>query len=101
VRRLEAGREFLPGMSAVAAPGHTPGHLVFYLAGTEHPVLFTGDAAKNRAELLSMDVRDTYDRPTSVGSLETIWTYWRREPGTLLIPGHDLTMRLDEQGRPV
>ena len=48
-----------------------------------------------------MDVLDTGDRSASIGTLERIWETWRRTPGTLLIPGHDLTMQLDDAGQPV
>jgi N-acyl homoserine lactone hydrolase len=89
VRRIDDAGEFLPGLQAVPAPGHTPGHL-----------LFTGDAAKNRAELLSGEVDASEDHAQSRQSLEVIWRYWRAQPGTLLVPGHDLSMRLDAQGRP-
>jgi N-acyl homoserine lactone hydrolase len=100
VRRIAAGDEFLPGFHAIAAPGHTPGHLVFLLRGCETPVLFSGDAAKNRAELLDMQVDASEDRQQSRASLEVIWRHWRAEPGTLLVPGHDLCMRLDDDGQP-
>ena len=100
VHRLNADELFLPGFQAVAAPGHTPGHLIYYLTGNELPVVFTGDAAKNRAELLSWDVDASEDRAQSRSSLETIWHYWKKVPGTLLVPGHDLSMRLNAQGQP-
>ncbi|OWT69101.1 MULTISPECIES: MBL fold metallo-hydrolase [unclassified Achromobacter] len=100
VKRIQAGDRFLPGFRAVMAPGHTPGHLLFYVTGNEGAILFTGDAAKNRAELLAMTVADTYDQAISQESLALIWDYWKREPGTLLVPGHDLCMRLDEAGQP-
>ena len=45
VRRIGYGDEFLPGLKALASPGHTPGHLLFYLTGNDVPLLFTGDAA--------------------------------------------------------
>ncbi|OZI61409.1 MBL fold metallo-hydrolase [Bordetella genomosp. 11] len=99
-RLISAGDSFLPGFLAVGAPGHTPGHLLFYVEGSEHPLLFTGDAAKNRAELLSMSVADTYDPDASRDTLALIWQYWARAPRTLLIPGHDLCMRLDENMQP-
>jgi glyoxylase-like metal-dependent hydrolase (beta-lactamase superfamily II) len=70
------------------------------LGGNAPPVVFSGDAAKNRAELLSMATDMTMDAPASRASLDLIWRLWRQEPGTLLIPGHDLTMRLDANGRP-
>lgn len=51
VTRFEAGKEIVPGVTAVAAPGHTPGHTVFAIASgadklmalsdtTNHPALF-------------------------------------------------------------
>jgi N-acyl homoserine lactone hydrolase len=100
VRRIDGAGEFLPGLQAIPAPGHTPGHLLFYLTSSAAPMLFTGDAAKNRAELLSGEVDASEDHAQSRESLEVIWRYWRAQPGTLLVPGHDLSMRLDAQGRP-
>lgn len=101
VRRVADGQAFLPGFTAIAAPGHTPGHLLFYVTATGQPVLFTGDAAKNRAELMSRTANDTYDAQVSRASLDLIWQWWRRVPGTLLVPGHDVCMRLDAAGQPV
>jgi glyoxylase-like metal-dependent hydrolase (beta-lactamase superfamily II) len=100
VRRVAAGDEFLPGMHAIAAPGHTPGSLAFYLTANAVPVIFTGDAAKNRAELISRRVDASANEAASKASIDAIWELWRRVPGTLLIPGHDLTMRLDTTGKP-
>lgn len=97
---LEDGEGFLDGLTAHLCPGHTPGCLVFRLTGNEVPVVFSGDAAKNRAELLSLATDMTMDAGASRASLERIWALWKQQPGTLLIPGHDLTMRLDAAGRP-
>ena len=91
---------FLDGFTAHLCPGHTPGCLVYRLEGNDVPVVFSGDAAKNRAELLSMATDMTMDAGASHTSLDRIWGLWRQVPGTLLIPGHDLTMRLDAAGRP-
>jgi N-acyl homoserine lactone hydrolase len=65
------------------------------------PVIFTGDAAKNRAELLSRKVDMSLDEAASTHSIDRIWQLWRAVPGTIVIPGHDLSMRLDERGRPI
>lgn len=78
VKRFEAGKEILPGLTAIAAPGHTPGHTVFALASgsgkmmimsdtTNHPALFVrnpdwsavfdmdgAQAAATRRKLLDM-----------------------------------------------
>jgi N-acyl homoserine lactone hydrolase len=100
VKRVKANDVFLPGIQAIASPGHTPGHLVFYVTANAVPMLFTGDAAKNRAELLSNAVDSTEDNAASLVTLQSIWSIWRKVPGTLLIPGHDRTMRLDAAGKP-
>jgi glyoxylase-like metal-dependent hydrolase (beta-lactamase superfamily II) len=89
------GEEVLPGITAHAAPGHTPGHLVFVLTGQGRDVIFTGDAAKNRAELLSRSADMTYDASVSKASIEAIWAMWSRRPDSVLVPGHDLPMVLD------
>ncbi len=97
---IREGDEVLPGMTAHNAPGHTPGCLVFVLQGRDRDILFTGDAAKNRVELITRDTDMTYDASISAASIEQMWTLWRRRPGTLLVPGHDLPMVL-EGGKPV
>jgi len=94
VRRIAAGQTVVPQVTALAAPGHTPGHLIFHLAGTERDVIFTGDAAKNRAELMSHTADMTYDPAVSRASIEAIWALWRARPGTILVPGHDVPMTL-------
>ena len=100
VRLIAGEEEFLPGLQALRAPGHTPGHLIFYMTAHNVPVLFTGDAAKNRAELLSGHVDSSENRDQSSQTLQTIWHYWRAQPGTVLVPGHDLSMFLDGAGQP-
>lgn len=97
---LEEGERFLDRFTAHLCAGHTPGCLSFLLDNGEANLLFTGDAAKNRAELLSLKTDMTMDASASRATLERIWGLWRQRAGTLLIPGHDLTMRLDAQGRP-
>ena len=89
---IEPGAEALPGMRAHLGPGHTPGCLVFALEGEKHDVIFTGDAAKNRAELVSRTTDMTYDAAVSARTLEMIWGLWRRRPGSVVVPGHDMPM---------
>jgi glyoxylase-like metal-dependent hydrolase (beta-lactamase superfamily II) len=99
VGRFAPGDTVLPGIRAQAAPGHTPGHVIFHLAGEARDVIFTGDAAKNRAEMLSLTADMTYDPDVSRSSMEAIWRLWRAKPGTVLVPGHDAPMVL-ENGQP-
>lgn len=98
--RAQDGDEVFPGVTMHLAPGHTPGCVVFKLAGAEHDVIFTGDAAKNRAELLSRDTDMTYDRAISRASIDMIWGLWTARPNGVVAPGHDVPMDLDDEGRP-
>lgn len=93
------GEELWPGLTAHRAPGHTPGHLIYRLTGSTRDILFTGDAAKNRAELLCGRADMTYDPKVSAASLARIWELWRQKPGTILVPGHDIPM-VQKDGRP-
>ena len=43
VTRYEAGREVVPGITAIAAPGHTPGHVAFAVASGGARVIVQGD----------------------------------------------------------
>jgi glyoxylase-like metal-dependent hydrolase (beta-lactamase superfamily II) len=97
--RVHAGDAILPSISAHDAPGHTPGHLIFMLEGQDYDVIFTGDAAKNRAEMLSRSADMTYDPSVSRRSIDSIWALWTRKPGSILLPGHDLPIALS-QGEP-
>lgn len=97
--RIAPGTEVLPGMVAHLAPGHTPGHLIFVIEGSERDIILTGDAAKNRAELLSRAADMTYDPAVTRASIELMWTLWKKKPGSVLLPGHDLPMVLDN-GKP-
>jgi N-acyl homoserine lactone hydrolase len=91
---VEVAEEVLPGLTAYAGPGHTPGHLVYVLDG-ERDVIFCGDAAKNRAELLSREADMTMNAADSRRTIARIWDLWRKKPGSILVPGHDVPMRLE------
>ena len=97
---VEIAEQVIPGLTAYAGPGHTPGHLVYVLNGGERDVIFSGDAAKNRAEMLSLTADMTMNAGDSRRTMERIWDLWRKKPGSVLVPGHDVPMRL-EDGEPV
>ncbi|MGE0629372.1 MAG: MBL fold metallo-hydrolase [Hyphomicrobiaceae bacterium] len=99
-RTVADGEEVFPGCRAYEAPGHTPGCLFYVIEGREHDLIFTGDSAKNRAELVSRDTDTSYDKTVSARSIERIWEHWRRKPGTIVVPGHDTPMVL-KAGNPV
>ncbi len=99
MRTAGNGDEVFPGITAHLAPGHTPGCLVFALDTGRGDMIFTGDACKNRAELLSRAADMTYDAAVTKTSIEAIWALWSRRPGNILVPGHDLPM-VQEGGLP-
>ena len=95
VHKAAEGEEIFPGITAHLAPGHTPGHLVFVMHAPERDVIFCGDAAKNRAELVSGKTDMTYDADVSRASIDAIWAMWRKQPGNIVVPGHDVPMVLE------
>ena len=97
-RQVDDGEEVMPGVTAHMAPGHTPGHLAFVLHGSERDVIFAGDSAKNRAELLSRTADASYDGAVTAATIERLWTFWRSRPGNIMVPGHDMPM-VQENGR--
>ncbi len=98
--RAGDGEEVFPGITMHLAPGHTPGCVAYKLSGPEHDMIFTGDAAKNRAELISRDTDMTYDPAISRASIDMIWSLWTARPGSIVVPGHDVPMDLDDAGKP-
>jgi len=96
---VEDGDEVFPGLTAHATPGHTPGSPVFVLDASDRDVVFTGDACKNRAELLSRATDMSYDPEVSRASIDAIWAFWTRKRGSILVPGHDFPM-VQEKGEP-
>ena len=99
LRIADNGDEVFPGMTAHITPGHTPGSTVFVLDAGKRDVVFTGDACKNRAELMSRAADMSFDQATSQASIEAIWGFWARKPGSILVPGHDVPMVM-EKGAP-
>jgi len=97
--RVSPGSEVLPGIVCHHAPGHTPGHLIFTIEGAERDVIFTGDAAKIRDELTTLEADMTYDPAVTRASIELMWKLWKKKPNTLLVPGHDVPMVLRD-GKP-
>lgn len=89
------GDEVFPGITATLAPGHTPGCVVYVLHTPDKDVIFAGDAAKNRAELVSGDTDMTYDAAVSKASIAKIMELWRKRPGSIMVPGHDMPMILE------
>jgi len=98
-RRIDGDGPVLPGVAAFAAPGHTPGCLVYRVPATDGTtLLFAGDAVKNRAELLSGDVDMTVDRAASEASVRRVRDLFAATPDAVLVPGHDLPLHAGVDG---
>ena len=69
IRRLKDGDELpvLGGLRAIEVPGHTTGHLCFYLP--RHKTLFTGDALINRGSMTGPVPQYTSDLPRAHAAL--------------------------------
>lgn len=99
--RVADGEEVLPGITAFLVPGHTPGHLMFLVEGDAGAdLLLIQDAAKYRAELVQRAADMTFNAAITRASIERIWAFWRRKPGSVVLPGHDQPMVLRD-GVPV
>jgi glyoxylase-like metal-dependent hydrolase (beta-lactamase superfamily II) len=69
IERLDAGRlvlvddttEVVPGVVALPAPGHTPGHMVFAIGDGDERLLVLGDAMYCPAQLTDMDLTAAHD----------------------------------------
>jgi N-acyl homoserine lactone hydrolase len=94
VTRIDEGELPLPGLRAIATPGHTPGHFAYHVEGVEGPLLFSGDAAKNQLELMTGDADMTLDADESRRSIDKLRNLLRENPELVLVPGHDRLMSL-------
>jgi glyoxylase-like metal-dependent hydrolase (beta-lactamase superfamily II) len=51
VTKYQAGKEVVPGITAIASPGHTPGHISHVVASGNSKVLLQGDVTAGAATL--------------------------------------------------
>jgi N-acyl homoserine lactone hydrolase len=99
LRVIESDGDLFEGVRGIMSPGHTPGSVAYEVEeGPEKSYLVTGDAVKNRAELLSGTCIDTLDRVQSERSIQLLTDLWRSRPENVLIPGHDLPIAADAGG---
>lgn len=96
LERLSDGDEPLPGLRAVASPGHTPGHLAYLGRGDGHDLVFAGDAVKNQAELMSEQVDMTMDLARSQESVRRLRALVAEDPQNVLVCGHDRLLGVAE-----
>ena len=95
VTRIEDGDGFLPGIEAMATPGHTPGHLAYVAKGDRGEYIYTGDAIKNGAELCSERVDMTLDLERSLDAIRRVRERAAVNPENVVIFGHDRCCSFD------
>lgn len=95
VERIAPGVEFLPGIHALDARGHTPHHLAFFAERTERPTIFAGDSVKNIYELATMRVDSTLDEQSSIATIDRLRSLLA-DTGGLLMPGHDVALTFND-----
>jgi glyoxylase-like metal-dependent hydrolase (beta-lactamase superfamily II) len=83
----------LDGIVTIPTPGHTPGHTSYGVPTQEGLIVFTGDAAKNEAELRTGVVQSTLDPRRSRAALNRLAML--SEEGAILACGHDRPLRHD------
>ena len=83
------GEWILPNVQAAATPGHTPGHMSLLLYTEGETVALTGDAIKNRIELITETVDQSLDPQASTSSIQYI-----KSRASIVIPGHDCALRI-------
>jgi glyoxylase-like metal-dependent hydrolase (beta-lactamase superfamily II) len=93
VSRVGDGDVILPGITVLAAPGHTPGHVAYSVETDSHGLVFAGDAVKNLHELATMDVDSTLDIDASRASITRLREHLRATEA-ILVPGHDVPLKL-------
>jgi glyoxylase-like metal-dependent hydrolase (beta-lactamase superfamily II) len=77
---------------AIPTPGHTPGHMSYFLQLPKGPVLLAGDVAMLETNLANHSVAirlpgvDTTQWRQALGQLEAVQDAWR---GVIIVPGHD------------
>jgi glyoxylase-like metal-dependent hydrolase (beta-lactamase superfamily II) len=96
VDEVDDGDEVVPGVVVVSTPGHTPGHCAYRVAADSSHRLFSGDAIKNRAELITGAAAMTLDEMASRTSIERLRHELVVDPACTLVPGHDAQLRLDD-----
>ncbi len=97
VSRALPWRVIAPGLAAIAAPGHTPGHQIFYVATDAHEFLLLGDLVwtlenlrveRGRPRLVSRFIVGEDSRRVA-DELATILQLAAENPELVLLPSHD------------
>jgi glyoxylase-like metal-dependent hydrolase (beta-lactamase superfamily II) len=86
---IAAGAEVVPGIRAVAAYGHTPGHLAFHIESQGKEMLFWGDAAHHEvASLAHPEWHAFFDMDKEGGATTRKAIYAMAAADRLLVAGY-------------
>jgi N-acyl homoserine lactone hydrolase len=85
---VDADLELLPGLTILATPGHSPGHLSLLVELPGHPVLLTADAISRPAELVEDRFGGAWDEAQARAQARRLMAL-AAERGALVIFGHD------------
>jgi N-acyl homoserine lactone hydrolase len=88
--------ELCPGVTAVATPGHTPGHISILVEGEDERVVVAGDAVMTRAEYEERRFSHWYT-PEQLEQLNVNLDRLGAWGPTLVLPGHDRAFRVNHE----
>lgn len=86
------GQQPVPGITTIATPGHTPGHVAYQAPTPSGDLLFAGDAVKNRRELATGEAESTLDPAASRASIARLRDRLAADTRRELVPGHDVRL---------
>jgi glyoxylase-like metal-dependent hydrolase (beta-lactamase superfamily II) len=90
MRLLDGDTEFLPGITGVVTPGHTPGHMSVRLESGGQHAAFVCDLASFALHFERLGWMTAYDvEPLITLETKRVWQAWALETNALLIFPHD------------
>lgn len=90
MRLLEGDTEFLPGITGIVTPGHTPGHMSVRFESQGEHAAFLCDMASYAVHFERLGWMTAYDiEPIRTLETKRIWQQWALETEAILIFPHD------------
>jgi N-acyl homoserine lactone hydrolase len=87
-RLIDADTALLPGLTILATPGHSPGHLSLLLDMPDGPILLTADAISRPAELREDRFGGAWDEPMTRAQAQRLMQLAAARDA-MVIYGHD------------
>lgn len=86
---VEDGHELMPGLTLIAAPGHTPGQLILSAQSMGERALFVGDVVHHPAQILQADWNSAFcEDPEQARMTRTAVLGMAADTGARLVPAH-------------